>query len=243
MRRLPRVFTSRLLAAGDTVTLDERASHYLARVLRLSTGDAVTLFNGDGNDYPGKVTQDRRNSVAVLLTAGSAPGTESILKITLAQGVSKGDRMDYCVQKATELGVHCVQPLLTRRVEVRLNQQRLSKRLAHWQQVVISACEQSGRAVIPEVLAPISLSDWLASDSASLRLVLDPEAESKLTDYTISDGSISILVGPEGGFAGEELEQARASGCYTVSLGPRVLRTESAGPAAIAVLQSMAGDL
>ena len=243
MGRLSRVFTSQSLVAGDAITLDERASHYLARVLRLSVGDSVSLFNGDGTDYPGKITTDRRQGVAVLLATGSVPDTESPLAITLAQGIGRGDRMDYAVQKATELGVHRIQPLLTRRVEVRLNQKQLAKRMAHWQQVVISACEQCGRAVVPEVLQPLSFADWLASDRASLRLMLDPEAESRLTDFTINGSGISLLVGPEGGFAREELEQARADGCSTVSLGPRVLRTESAGPVAIAVLQSMAGDI
>jgi 16S rRNA (uracil1498-N3)-methyltransferase len=151
--------------------------------------------------------------------------------------------MDYCVQKATELGVDCIQPLLTSRVEVRLNGKRLAKRLAHWRQVIISACEQSGRAIVPEILQPLSLIDWLAADSAALRLVLAPEAELKLTGYTFNGGSVSILVGPEGGFSREELEQAKTSGYSTVSLGPRVLRTETAGPVAIALLQSMAGDL
>jgi len=241
--RQSRIYTSQTLAVTEKTTLEGPAAHYLSRVLRLSVGDLVTLFNGDGNDYAGEIIEFRREEVIVQLSDSCVPGNESPLKVTLVQAVSRGERMDYCLQKATELGVHCIQPLLTSRVEVRLDKKRQIKRLAHWRAVVISACEQSGRAVVPGVSEPLLLGDWLAAERDTQCLVLDPEAENKLTACHVDKGFVSILVGPEGGFAMEELELMQANGVRAVSLGPRVLRTESAGPAAITVLQTIAGDL
>ena len=241
--RLSRIHTDRALAVAETVRLDEPASHYLARVLRLSAGDPVVLFNGDGIDYTGEIVDAHHKGVTVLLSGSRDPANESPLRITLVQAISRGERMDYCLQKATELGVVCLQPMLSRRVEVRLDKKREAKRLAHWQAVVVSACEQSGRAAVPEVLPPLQMPEWLIGESDGQRLVLDPESKTKLTDIRLENDSAAILVGPEGGFTNEELDQAKASGVAAVSLGPRVLRTESAGPAAIAILQSMAGDL
>lgn len=149
--------------------------------------------------------------------------------------------MDNALQKATELGVFCIQPLMTQRVGVRLDGSRLVKRISHWQKVVTSACEQSGRAFIPEVRKPLSITGWLSDVDESRLLVLDPVADSKLSGLSIVGDSISIMVGPEGGFTNEELEQLCVNGVLAVSLGPRVLRTETAGPAAIAVLQSKTG--
>lgn len=242
MRRLARIYTPQVLTVGDTVELEGQASHYLVRVLRLSVGDSVTLFNGNGEDYSGGVREIQRQRVLVSLSGNTVPGTESALKITLVQAISRGERMDYTVQKAAELGVYAIQPLLTSRVEVRLDDKRQIKRLAHWRGVTIAACEQSGRAVVPHILQPISLGDWLAGEGDAQRLVLDPDATCKLSASTIAGDSISVLIGPEGGFSPDELDQVRQKGITAVSLGPRVLRTESAGPAAIAVLQVLAGD-
>lgn len=240
--RQSRIHTSLPLAAVDSIELTGAASHYLARVLRLSEGDPVTLFNGDGKDYLGEVLDIQPKRVRLKLLGSSSPDNESPLKITLAQAISRGERMDYSLQKATELGVFCIQPLISRRVEVRLDDKRQAKRLAHWQGVVISACEQSGRAVVPEVRLPQSFAEWLSVADDSLRLILDPTAQVQLSSFSSEEQAVSILVGPEGGFTDEEIAQAQASGVTAVSLGPRVLRTESAGPAAIAVLQVAAGD-
>lgn len=185
----------------------------------------------------------QRQRVLVRLVGSQDAGNESPFKITLVQAVSRGERMDYSLQKATELGVFCIQPVTSRRVEVRLPETRRAKRLAHWQGVVISACEQSGRAVVPEVKTSVSLSEWLACADGSPRLILDPAAETPLSSYSVVGTKVSVLVGPEGGFTEAEQEQAQAKGVTGVSLGPRVLRTETAGPAAIAVLQAIAGDL
>ena len=205
-------------------------------------GDRVILFNGDGRNYPGEISEIQRQSVLVKLFDSQVPGNESPLKITLVQAISRGERMDYSLQKATELGVFCIQPVISSRVEVRLDDKRQARRLIHWQGVVISACEQSGRATVPEVNPPLSLEQWLAAVDAYPRLVLDPAAVIKMSSFSITGEAVSILVGPEGGFTDEELERVRSGGVTAVSFSPRILRTETAGPAAIAVLQAIAGD-
>jgi len=240
--RQSRIHTTQLISPQCSVELTDSAAHYLSRVLRLSKGDAVTLFNGDGKDYAGDIVDIKPRQVLIRVTGSSIPGNESPLKITLVQGVCRGERMDYALQKATELGVVCIQPLVSRRVGVRLDQKRQVKRLAHWQKVVISACEQCGRALVPEVKAPLMLSDWISGMDQYRQVVLDPESEVTLSGLSVGDKPISILVGPEGGFADEELELLVANGVVAVSLGPRVLRTETAGAAAIAVLQAIGGD-
>ena len=241
--RQSRIHTSQPLLSVDSVELTGPAGHYLTRVLRLSKGDPVTLFNGDGNDYSGEISEIQSQRVRVMITGSMNPGNESPLKITLVQAICRGERMDNALQKATELGVYCIQPLMSHRVGVRLDESRQVKRITHWQKVVISACEQSGRAVVPEVKKPLSISDWLAGTFESRRLVLDPFAENKLSGLSVEGDSISILVGPEGGFTDEEIKKVCVNGVLAVSLGPRVLRTETAGPAAITVLQAKTGGI
>ena len=240
--RQSRIFTRQALSPAGIIELETQAGHYLTRVLRLSKGATVILFNGDGKDYPAEITETRSQRVLVRIMGEHAAGNESPLKITLVQAVCRGERMDYALQKATELGVFCIQPLITRRVEVRLDASRQTKRMTHWQNVVISACEQSGRACVPEVKAPLSLPDWVTVADQSPRLILDPLSGNKLSGVSAGEACISILIGPEGGFTDDEMELARQHGVAAVSLGPRVLRTETAGPAAIAVLQSKLGD-
>ena len=240
--RLSRVFTAQTLSVGGLIELEGPPSHYLARVLRVSEGDPVTLFNGDGKDYTGQVFEVKRQSVQVRVLSAREPGNESPLKITLVQAISRGERMNYSLQKATELGVSRIQPITSSRVEVRLDEKRTGKRLAHWRSVVVSACEQSGRAMLPGVADPMSLSEWLAGVGSSESLVLDPLAGQHLSTYSIQSGAVSVLVGPEGGFSEDEIRQIDSAGVGAVSLGPRILRTETAGPAAITLLQSMAGD-
>ena len=242
MRR-SRVYTPQSMESGLQIKLTGSAGHYLSRVLRLTAGDSVILFNGDGSDYAAMIIEIQRQQVSLRITDSKLSDNESKLKITLVQAISRGERMDYSLQKCTELGVHCIQPISSRRVEVQLDEKRLRKRLEHWQKVVISACEQSGRAVIPEVKTPVSLADWVACADDSLRVVLDPSAQSKLSQLPTIAAGISLLVGPEGGFSEEELADLTLQGVLAVSLGPRVLRTESAGAAAIAVLQAGFGDL
>lgn len=241
--RQSRIYTPQTLNCADRIELEGPASHYLSRVLRLSEGHMVTMFNGDGFDYPGEICGVKGQRVQVNLGMGCLVENESPLKITLVQAISRGERMDYSLQKATELGVFCIQPVTSRRVEVRLDEKRQARRLLHWQGVVISACEQSGRAVVPEVKTPISLDAWVAAKDGSPRLALDPDAAPRLSAFRTHKDAISILVGPEGGFSVEELQNLYTNGVSGVSLGARVLRTDSAGPAAIAILQAGIGDM
>lgn len=240
--RHSRIYTPQTLGLGDQIELDDSATHYVSRVLRLAVGDSIILFNGDGSDYSAEIGEIQRQQISFRITGNTVPENESPLKITLVQAISRGERMDYSLQKATELGVSCIQPVTSRRVEVRLDEKRQDKRLEHWRKVVISACEQSGRAVVPGVKAPIPLAQWAALPDESPRLVLDPMAESRLSQFRPEVNGTSLLVGPEGGISDKELQGLYALGVIPVSLGRRVLRTESAGPAAIAVLQAMAGD-
>lgn len=240
--RQSRVFTPQPLRMEATLVLEGPAAHYLARVLRLSKGDVITLFNGDGADYAAVISEIRSQRVQVRITGSSRPANESPLRITLVQAVCRGERMDHVLQKATELGVFCIQPLISQRVEVRLDAARQQKRMLHWQGVVTSACEQSGRAFVPEVKSPVSLPEWLSAADFPATLVLDPLAADRLSGYTPEGDSLAVLVGPEGGFTAEEIQAVREKGSLAVSLGPRILRTETAGPAALAVLQARSGD-
>lgn len=240
MRR-SRIYTSQPLLSAESIELTGAASHYLTRVLRLSKGDPLILFNGDGRDYSAEISEVQSKRVLVRLLDSTIPDKESPLKITLVQAICRGERMDYALQKATELGVFCVQPLISHRVEVRLDIARQAKRMKHWQGVVISACEQSGRAIVPEIKSPLSMIEWMAEADDSPRVVLDPFVKNKLSGLSVDGDAISILVGPEGGFTQEEVDAVRLSGLTAVSLGPRILRTETAGPAAIAILQAKTG--
>lgn len=223
------------------MTLGEAARAHAA-ALRLKAGDAVRLFDGKGGEYSAVLVQSGRELRATL-GEFSATACESPLPVTLAQCLSSGDRMDITLQKATELGVAAIQPLQSERSIVRLDEARMARRQIHWQNVVISACEQCGRNSVPEVLPIQDLAHWLAQEPArGLRLVLAPEATTGLKSLAPANAA-TLLVGPEGGLSAEELQMALASGFLGLRLGPRVLRTETAPLAALAALQVMWGDL
>lgn len=240
--RLHRTYTPHAFEVGEDIGLDDRASHRLGRVLRVRPGDAVVLFNGDGRDYAATVVSAMKAGVTARVESSEAVERESPLGIVLAQGIARGERMDFALQKAVELGVEAVQPLFCRRTEVKLSGARLARRMEHWRGVVISACEQSGRAVLPRLHEPAALRDWLNEPPTGGRLVLRPEAEATIPGLPRLD-RVTLLIGPEGGLAGREIEAAVAAGFTPVRLGPRVLRTETAGPAALAALQTLWGDL
>jgi len=239
--RIHRVHTHHALEPGCEIVVDGKAAHYLGRVLRLGIGEVIVLFNGDGHDYVAELVRFGKGEVALAVNSRLPGASEPAMKITIVQAISRGERMDQTLQKCTELGAAHFQPLLSERVEVKLKSDKLSSRVEHWQGVVISACEQSGRAVIPEVLDPVTLYEWLASNRDEQRLVLAPGAAKPLTTVEFS-GHVAIAVGPEGGFSESEQEQMAVNGIQAVSLGPRVLRTETAAPAAVAVIQALAGD-
>ena len=240
--RIHRVFTGQPLEPGDTVALAEDAAHYLSRVLRVTTGQQVVVFNGDGFDYSAEINRLDRGALGVLVQSRLPARPEPPLQIRLVQAVSRGERMDLTLQKATELGVTEVQPLFSARTEVRLKGEKLLRRMEHWRKVVVSACEQSGRARLPLVHVPVDLEEWVQSPPLSRRLVCLPGADRSLAGMGVQS-AVEVLVGPEGGFDDYELELLAGQGVIAVGLGPRVLRTETAGAVAITILQAVAGDL
>lgn len=244
--RTHRVFSPRALGPGCEVVLDGGAAHYLCRVLRVAAGQSVILFNGDGCDYPAEIGRVGRRDVALRVT-DRVPGLpESGLTIVVAQALSRGERMDQTLQKCTELGAAAFQLLDTERVEVRLRGDRLDKRMAHWRGVIVSACEQCGRSRVPGLSPPVALDQWLGTDPGTARLVLDPGSDRSLAQWADGLGAVravEVMVGPEGGFSEGESTRICAAGVARASLGPRILRTETAAPAAVAVLQAIAGDL
>jgi len=234
------------LVPGRTCALSQQQAHHATRVLRLKTGDAVTLFNGDGAEYDALVASVGRTAVSVKIGERRPVDRESRLEIVLGQALSSGERMDYTVQKAVELGVAAIHPLAASRSVVRLDGERAAKRVSHWQSVAIAACEQCGRNRVP-VVAPVAVFEtWLAQNGArhagALRVLLSPRAETGLRDLPGSGGAIVLLAGPEGGFTQEEETLARAGGFTPARLGPRVLRTETAAVAALAAMQALWGD-
>ena len=243
--RLTRVHVDQPLAPGIELALPEAAAAHLVRVLRLAVGDACVLFDGSGSDYAGRVLAIGKREVRVAVGEATPVARESPLRITLLQGIARGEKMDLILQKATELGVSEIRPLGSQRSEVKLDETRAAKRLSHWQSVVVSACEQSGRAVVPAVWAPAALATALAAlPAGGLRLILDPFGALSLSTLEPPGGqSILLAVGPEGGWSPRDRDELVAAGFDGMRLGPRVLRTETAGLAAIAALQARFGDL
>jgi 16S rRNA (uracil1498-N3)-methyltransferase len=242
--RIPRIFVPHPLQPGRDVDLPVQAGEHLARVLRLDRGHPLRLFNGDGREYAGEIAKLAKRAVSArVLELLPSCDRESPLRITLAQGIARGDKMDWILQKATELGVARIVPLVTDRTEVKLDAERAQKRVAHWQAVVASACEQCGRNQLPGISEPAKLHDWAArlGDEAGLRLALDPQGDARARALDI-DGWVTLAVGPEGGLSGHDLAILAQAGFRGLRLGPRILRTETAGLTAMAALQAIHGD-
>ncbi len=236
-----RLYLPAAYQAGATLPLTGDAAHYLLRVLRLSMGDSVEIFDGKGQAAHATLAEaSKKHGLLRVETLLPPADNESPLKTILAQGISRGERMDWTLQKATELGVHTLQPLFTERVEVKLKGDKLEKKRAHWQKLVISACEQSGRNVVPKVLPPAPLNEWLQSFRPGI--VLAPTAEQPFSKLDQAPHPMHILVGPEGGLTKEEIIHAQQAGLTAVRLGPRILRTETAGCALLAAAQARWGD-
>lgn len=239
----PRFYVEAALAPGACIALPEAVARHALGALRLKPGAAVVLFNGDGGEYVG-VLEAKGKTVWVDCGERQTPQRESPLEIWLAQGISAGERMDYTIQKAVELGVAGIVPLAMRRSVVKLDGERAEKRRRHWQGIAVSACEQSGRNRVPEVRPLAGFTSWLAevkSEDAT-RFLLDPEGGSRLAELARPGGRVWLLAGPEGGFDPEEAELARLAGFRPLRLGPRILRTETAALAAMAAMQAVWGD-
>lgn len=254
--RIARFYHDGVLQPDTQLTLDKQASHHLVTVLRTQPGDQLVLFNGDGNNYPASLleTSGRNASKAAHLHIESCqPGLpDSALAITLVQCVSRPERMDICLRQAVELGVSAIQPLYSRQ-SIKVNDaKRAQKKQEHWQSIVISACEQSGRSTLPNLADALSYSEWLAQpmDTDNTHFILSPTATESLTQRANSmaqgsayAGNVSLIIGPESGLDTDEIQQAVDAGASAVNLGNRILRTETAGPAGITLLQCLLGDL
>jgi 16S rRNA (uracil1498-N3)-methyltransferase len=240
---ITRLYCPISLAHRAQATLPSGAAHHAIRVLRLKRGDEVRLFNGEGGEYEASIHRVEKDFVTVDIGRHHDFERESTLQVCLAQAITTGDKMDYTLQKAVELGVTGIQPLQTNRAVVRLNQERAEKRLQHWQNVVVAACEQCGRNTVPQVNPIMPFEEWVAStDPATMRLMLSPAAEQSLRDCAVPNSEVNLVVGPEGGLNREEVAFAQLKGFTSVRMGSRVLRTETAPLAALAAMQVLWGD-
>jgi 16S rRNA (uracil1498-N3)-methyltransferase len=242
--RIPRIFTTQTLTANATLTLEEGPSIHLSRALRMVADDSLILFDGAGSEWPARIQQVSKKAVTVILGERNERSSESPLQIHLGIAISRGERMDWVVQKATELGVSAITPLLSERTEVKLKGERVEKKLRHWQQIAISACEQSGRNTLPQLHPLTQLTDWATAVAAQRKYVLHHRAGAAGTSQASEPpSSVALLVGPEGGLDDAEIASAGHAGFTALALGPRVLRTETAPVAAIAIVQARWGDM
>ena len=242
--RVTRCHVDLPLPVGSRIVLPESAAAHLVRVLRLREGDGCVLFNGDGNDCAARIASAGKREVVVEIHSVDPVDNESPLRITLVQGIARGEKMDLILQKATELGATAIAPVLAERTEVKLDAERTEKRMAHWRSVIVSACEQSGRARVPALDAPAALAAVASAIAGDcMKLTLDPQGGESLQTLPIPPAGIAIAIGPEGGWSPRDRETLRAAGFVGLRLGPRVLRTETAGLAALAALQARFGDL
>ncbi|PHR63685.1 MAG: 16S rRNA (uracil(1498)-N(3))-methyltransferase [Idiomarina sp.] len=243
--RIPRIYqtASSPWSIGEMIELEADAANHVGRVLRMNTGQQLELFNGDGSNYAATIIESSKRSVTVQIEHIEANASESAVHIHLAQGISRGDRMDFVLQKSVELGVTEITPLFTERCGVKLNGERLLKKQQQWQKIVIAACEQSGRSKVPTVHTPVSFNQWLTQLPEGLRLTLDPYAEKPLRDLAENPEKLTLFIGPEGGLSDQEVTSASEHGFLPVRLGPRILRTETAALTALSIIQYQFGDL
>ncbi|MFT6030358.1 MAG: 16S rRNA (uracil1498-N3)-methyltransferase [Oleiphilaceae bacterium] len=242
--RIPTIYTVSKLAENLETELDNSSAHYITNVLRMKQGEQVTLFNGSGWFFNASITHSTKKYVSVFIDSSEKAQTESSLHTHLGQVMSRGDRMDYAIQKSTEMGVNEITPLMSERCELKLKSDRENKRLAHWQQVAISAAEQCGRATVPTIHPVSSLEDWMKQQSTiGLSLVFHHRDTQNLAQIQTPPGHVNLLIGPEGGLSETEIQQAKQANFIACTFGPRVMRTETAPVACISVLQWLWGDL
>ena len=237
--RVPRLYVDAELRAQTRFALPDDSAHHVARVLRLRDGELAVLFDGRGGEYEARLLMPGRNQVIAEIGAHADTGRESSLSVTLVQGISSSDKMDFTIQKAVELGANAIQPLLTEKSVVRLSAEREAKKLSHWQRIAIAACEQCGRNRIPQVAEPLPLSEYRPPEESS-KILLSPAGTHKLA--SLAQNPVALAVGPEAGFSADEDRQLQRAGFVPVRLGARILRTETAALAALAALNALAGD-
>ncbi len=240
--RTTRIYLNNRITSGETLALSTSASNHLIRVLRCKKNSAVTVFNGEGGEFSATLLNGNPKAASVIINNFVDTNRESPLRIILIQGLSRSEHMDTTIQKATELGVTEIIPVICER-SVSINRERASKKSERWNQIAISACEQSGRNLLPEIHQAITFEQAINEVSAGTRLVLDPAAEKGLNSIKPGISSICILSGPEGGLSEQEIKTASDAGYNRIKFGPRILRTETAGPAVISALQTRWGDM
>ncbi|MBX2808804.1 MAG: 16S rRNA (uracil(1498)-N(3))-methyltransferase [Cellvibrionaceae bacterium] len=245
--RIPRIYTPQALNPGSEITLEDTAAHHIATVLRSKRGRPVVLFNGLGGEYCANITDISKKKVALTVTSYTDKNTESALTVELGICLIKYDRFDWLIQKATELGVNKITPMVSEFTDIKLPPERVEKKHRHWQEVMINACEQSGRTVLANIEKPTTLTNWLTNTQSECKLVLHPAATNTIGDIKKISGkntaAIALLIGPEGGLSQTEIQQAQNSQFTPVDLGPRILRAETAPLAALSILQYQYGDL
>jgi 16S rRNA (uracil1498-N3)-methyltransferase len=241
---MTRIYQPIAICSATTLDLDNAASHHVARVLRMQVHDSITLFNGLGGEFNAQIVAINKRSVTVQVGEHIVRECESPVQIVLALGISRGEKMDYTIQKAVELGVTTIIPLLTERCNVKLDAEKRAKRSAHWQSIIISACEQSGRNKVPSLSPALTFSQWLPNLSGAYGFVLSPSSSYKLHQVQAKPISqVIVFIGPEGGLSPLEIQQASAYGLIPLNLGPRILRTETAALAALTAIQCHFGDM
>ena len=243
--RLTRVHVTVPLQVGKRIAVEGTAANHITRVLRLRSGEPLTVFNGNGTEYSATILEFHKDAVMVEVKSEQTPRRESPLPLTLAQGISRGERMDWILQKATELGASRIVPMFTERSVVRLDAKQAERKVQHWRAIAIAACEQCGRNVLPEIAHPADILEFLGSgvEPQTTRLLLSPASDVSIDEVSADTVGITVLIGPEGGLTETEHEVAMRSGFTAVRMGPRVLRTETAAVAALTILQHRFGDL
>lgn len=240
--RTTRLYFNGRITTGETLVLPARASNHLVRVLRCKTGTAVTVFNGQGGEYSATLLNEEPKAANIIINSFVDVNRESPLRMALIQGLSRSEHMDTTIQKATELGVNEIIPVICER-SANINKGRAGKKHERWNQIAISACEQSGRNLLPEIHQATTFEKAVSEVTAEIRLVLDPTAENGLNNIKPETASICILSGPEGGLSEQEINAVCDAGYRRIKFGPRILRTETAGPAVISALQTLWGDM
>lgn len=239
---IPRIYQQTKLNVSSEIILDNYATQHIVKALRLKAGEALHLFNGDGYEYSAILTQPGKRQFGALIQHQLPGLPESHCRITLAQAISRGEKMDYAIQKTVELGVYAIQPLITDHIAIKLTADVLEKRQQHWQGVAISAAEQCGRCVVPMVYPPLELATWLSECMHTVKLILDPEANQTFPKLDIPASEVALLIGPEGGFSQSELAAAHQHHFQSIRIGPRILRTETAAACAVSLVQYQWGD-
>ena len=242
--RIPRIFIDTELNENTTLALPDSSFQHLCKVLRLKSDHPIRVFNGKGGQFNATLCDVEKRSANIRIADFEALNNESPIQVTIGQTLSRGERMDYAIQKAVEAGVYAIQPLFSERCEVKLQDSRAEKRLQHWQQVAISATEQCGRGIVPIVCSPLELSDWIVNCNEMLKLTLHHHSAKPIRQFERpTNNRVCLLIGPEGGLSSDEVQLAENNGFNAISLGPRVLRTETAPVVALSVINTLWGDI